>query len=562
MCPMELQVEAPAAGRSLSVPAPLGLLSDERLARMVGQGNERAFGTLYSRYHQQLYRYCHSMVRHEADAQDALQTTFTSALTALRRGQRDAPLRPWLYRIAHNESISLLRRRRVVDELPETMEASGLSVEAAAEERAQLALLVSDLQAMPERQRGALVMRELSGLSHEELAQALGISVGAAKQSVFEARQALQEFAEGRAMACNEIQRIVSDGDKRALRGRRVRAHLRECSRCDAFAGAIPERRAAMLALSPALPAAAASGLFARITGGTAHHGSGGLLASAGGKSLGVALSAKSVATGIAIVATATVGAVGAVEVATHSSRPAVRGHQLKDGHSQAGAAAGASARGSHGAGTAARGQNGARGHGSHRALNAHARSHRAGAAGSQGLGAALFSTAQRQTSASANASGTNANAHSGNPNAGGGNTAGSGNAGGTNPNAHGGNPNASGGNGSGGATNPNAHGGNPNAGGGNTAGSGNAGGTNPNAHGGNPNAGSGSTNAHGSNPNAGGGNPNAAGGNSTGGLNTNSHGGNPNAGGGNPNAGGGSTNAGTGSTNAHGSNPHAHGGY
>ncbi len=94
---------------------PTRLLSDERLARSVGQGNDRAFNALYSRYHQQLYRYCHSIVRHEADAQDALQSTFTAALTALRRSQRDAPLRPWLYRIAHNESISLLRRRRVTD---------------------------------------------------------------------------------------------------------------------------------------------------------------------------------------------------------------------------------------------------------------------------------------------------------------------------------------------------------------------------------------------------------------------------------------------------------------
>src|SRR5947209_11236041 len=242
MCPMEAQiappapgpVEAPvappASGRSIAVPAPLGLLSDERLARMVGQGNERAFGTLYARYHQPLYRYCYSMVRHEADAQDALQSTFTSALAALRRSQRDAPLRPWLYRIAHNESISLLRRRRVTDELPETMEARGSSVEHAAEERARLELLVEDLRDLPERQRGALVMRELSGLSHEELAQALGISVGAAKQTVFEARRALAEFEEGRAMACEDIQRLISDSDRRALRGRRLRAHLRGCT--------------------------------------------------------------------------------------------------------------------------------------------------------------------------------------------------------------------------------------------------------------------------------------------------------------------------------------------
>src|SRR5947199_97276 len=121
---------------SLSVPVPFGMLGDERLAKLVGEGNERAFAALYERFHQPLYRYCYSMVRHEADAQDALQSTFTAALGALRRSQRDAPLKPWLFRIAHNESISLLRRRRVQDELPETMEARGSSVEHAADERA------------------------------------------------------------------------------------------------------------------------------------------------------------------------------------------------------------------------------------------------------------------------------------------------------------------------------------------------------------------------------------------------------------------------------------------
>src|SRR5438874_5582389 len=187
MCAVEAQIATPSRARALNVPVPVGVLGDDRLARLAGEGNERAFATLYARFHQPLYRYCQSILRHDADAQDALQSTFASALVALRRQQRDAPIRPWLFRIAHNESISVLRRRRPTSELPETMEAPTLSVEVAADERQRLAQLVADLQELPERQRGALVMRELNGLSHEELAQALGISVGAAKQTVFEA---------------------------------------------------------------------------------------------------------------------------------------------------------------------------------------------------------------------------------------------------------------------------------------------------------------------------------------------------------------------------------------
>src|SRR5947209_17501715 len=91
---------------------PLAGLGDELLARRATAGSQRAFATLYERYHQRLYRYCRSILRNDADAQDALQSTFAGALAAIQRGQRNAPVRPWLFRIAHNEAISLLRRRR------------------------------------------------------------------------------------------------------------------------------------------------------------------------------------------------------------------------------------------------------------------------------------------------------------------------------------------------------------------------------------------------------------------------------------------------------------------
>ena len=98
-----------AFAREPSLPAVL--LGDERLARLVTRGSERAFQAIYDRYHQQLYRYCYSVLRNRDDAYDVLQSTLVSALAALQRGQRDAPLRPWLFRIAHNEAISEVRRR-------------------------------------------------------------------------------------------------------------------------------------------------------------------------------------------------------------------------------------------------------------------------------------------------------------------------------------------------------------------------------------------------------------------------------------------------------------------
>ena len=95
--------EAAAAKRPVRMPC---RHDDEQLASHVADRHDSAFTTLYERYHQPLYRYCRSLLHNDADAQDALQSTFTSALAALRADRRDAPLRPWLFRIAHNEAIS------------------------------------------------------------------------------------------------------------------------------------------------------------------------------------------------------------------------------------------------------------------------------------------------------------------------------------------------------------------------------------------------------------------------------------------------------------------------
>ena len=75
-----------------------------------------------------------------------------------------------------------------------------VSAEDQAGDRARLETLLGDLASLPERARSALVMRELSGLSHDEIAVSLNISPGAAKQAIFEARRGIAECAEGREM--------------------------------------------------------------------------------------------------------------------------------------------------------------------------------------------------------------------------------------------------------------------------------------------------------------------------------------------------------------------------
>jgi RNA polymerase sigma factor (sigma-70 family) len=297
------------------------LLSDQRLARLASRGSARAFAVLYERHHQAIYRYCRAIVRDDQDAEDALQSAMTRAYAALCARERDLAVRPWLFRIAHNEAISILRRRppeHVPSEACEALDGGG--VERTLELRERLALLVADLHALPERQRAALLMRELSGLSIVEIAGAMSISVGAAKQTLFEARNSLRELAEGRTMECESVREAISLRDGRVLRGRRIRSHLRACAGCREFRTAIGAREADLRSLAPPLPASAASAMLARLLahGGGGGHAGGAAVASSAGASLGGHAAAPLLAKGIAGVAVLAAATAGAVHLTTH----------------------------------------------------------------------------------------------------------------------------------------------------------------------------------------------------------------------------------------------------
>ncbi len=288
------------------------LSSDERLAKLASAGSARALAVLYERHHQALYRYCRSIVRDHDDAQDALQSTMTRAFVALRASDRELAVRPWLFRIAHNEAMSILRKRRPNDW--SRRGAPAISAQRGGHggsARAVLRVLVADLKALPERQRAALLMRELSGLPIEEIAQALSVSPGAAKQTVFEARSSLHELAEGRAMECETVRRAISDGDGRVLRARRMRAHLRGCAGCRDFRALIDTRTADLRVLVPPLPATAATAMLVRaLAHGTGGGGHAGGAAAASGAALGNHAAASLVVKGL--VGAAVLGAVTA----------------------------------------------------------------------------------------------------------------------------------------------------------------------------------------------------------------------------------------------------------
>ena len=301
-------------------------MSDERVAERARVGDQRAFEVIFERYHQELYRYCMAILSNPDDARDALQSTMAAALRSLPGDERRIELRPWLYRVAHNEAISIVRRRSPLIEPDEIEETLALGTEGEAETRERLRQLVADLRSLPERQRSALVMRELSGLSYGEISEAMGASEGTARQAVYEARSALREIAGGREMDCDEVRRAVSDHDGRVLRGRRIRAHLRSCAGCRDFRTAIGQRRSDLHALCPPFAPAAAAGALSALLGGAGSGAgtAGGTIAAAasgaGAAGTGGAVLGSGVATG-GLGAGASAGAAGGAVLATGGAK-------------------------------------------------------------------------------------------------------------------------------------------------------------------------------------------------------------------------------------------------
>src|SRR4051794_18135189 len=186
------------AGRSLRGPMERTDATDETLARAARAGDDDAFGVLYTRYQRRLELYCRSIVRHDEDARDAAQNAMAKALVGLRRHDGALNVRPWLYRIAHNEAISLVRSRRGHVMLDDDLRAAVSDPVDELVARERLAVTLDGVRELPGEQRQALLLRELMGLSHEEIGAAIGTSPMRAKHVVFRARAALSADASAR----------------------------------------------------------------------------------------------------------------------------------------------------------------------------------------------------------------------------------------------------------------------------------------------------------------------------------------------------------------------------
>ena len=172
--------------------AALKLQSDERLVKLAREAHEPAFEAIVERYRSPLERYAAGMAG-PGRAEDLVQHAFTRLYLFLCEDERSLVLGPWLYRVTRNAAINAARER-THEEISENYDGVPQPPQVA-EQRAHLRLVMGGLADLPERQRVAMVRRELEGRSYEEVAEELGVSGVGARQLVSRARIRLRDTA-------------------------------------------------------------------------------------------------------------------------------------------------------------------------------------------------------------------------------------------------------------------------------------------------------------------------------------------------------------------------------
>jgi RNA polymerase sigma-70 factor, ECF subfamily len=176
-------------------------LPDERIVALVRAGGRDDFEILMRRHNQRVYRAVRAFLRDEAEVEDVMQQAYLRAFLHLDQLAEGAKIATWLVRIAVNLAIDRLRSRRRLAEASLSDEESGRdevvstsrSPESELGDRELAALLEDALADLPEIYRAVFVLREVEGMSTEEVGEALAISEPAVKVRLHRAKNRLKK---------------------------------------------------------------------------------------------------------------------------------------------------------------------------------------------------------------------------------------------------------------------------------------------------------------------------------------------------------------------------------
>lgn len=195
------QVDVALDGRPAAGRPDLEAWDDASLVGRSTSGDDAAFAVLVRRYQAPLYRHAWRLTQDRRAAEDVTQEAFVTAWRRLPTLSRAESFRSWLYQIATRRSIDVVRARRPEQPL-DTIGTVGLAGRLASaepgpaaelERREQVEALAVALQELPLAQRAAWSMREVDGLSYEEIAVALAVPVSTVRGRIARARRELAE---------------------------------------------------------------------------------------------------------------------------------------------------------------------------------------------------------------------------------------------------------------------------------------------------------------------------------------------------------------------------------
>ena len=168
-------------------------VEDRDLILKAQRGDVDAYNLLVSRWEKRVYNYLLRLVRNREDALDLCQDVLLKVYQNLRKLEDPARFSPWMYRIAHNEAYSMLRRKKPEDDLetsgydmPSSMGGGMLPVETA------LAVDAA-LRRLTEEQREAVILKVYQGFKFEEMAEILGCPMSTVKSRLYTALDLLKE---------------------------------------------------------------------------------------------------------------------------------------------------------------------------------------------------------------------------------------------------------------------------------------------------------------------------------------------------------------------------------
>jgi len=180
------------------VTTPLAELDDTALVSAARAGNREAFDVIVERHRRVVYQVCYRFVNNHEDASDLAQDAFVRAWKGLKTFRSEAALSTWLHRIAVNVCLNRVSARTPVTEpIASTDHFEDVRIEGAQHTmiREQRAVAVrAAIACLPKKQRATLILRTYHDMSHQQIADTLGSSVGAVKANFFHALANLKKI--------------------------------------------------------------------------------------------------------------------------------------------------------------------------------------------------------------------------------------------------------------------------------------------------------------------------------------------------------------------------------